>query len=126
MRTTFVVQCDTTGKPQYGVMCFHDISVMVNSIKPYNYNITFTPEKTELCHEAYKRIRQILPKNNPVTRRELEILKCLDEGLSSKEIGAKLFISKTTVDTHRQKMLRKLNLPNTAALLSKAKEEGWI
>ena len=126
MRTTFVSQCDKTGNAEYGVMCFHDITMMTGSIRPYNYDITFAPEKAELCHEAYRRIRNIIPKVQSITLREREIIACLDRGMSSKEIAAFLFISKATVDTHRQNMLRKCGLPNTSALLRKAKEEGWI
>nr|MDQ3017202.1 LuxR C-terminal-related transcriptional regulator [Bacteroidota bacterium] len=110
----------------YGVMCFHDVSVMVNSIRPNNYDVTFSPDKSHMYHEVYRRLRRILPKTNECTPREQEIVRCLDEGLSSKEIAHQLFISKATVDTHRQNMLRKWELPNTAALLRKSKEEGWI
>lgn len=126
MRTTFVAQCDARGEATYGVMCFHDVSVMVNSIRPNNYDVTFAPDKSHMCHEVYRRIRRILPKTHDCTPRENEIIRCLDQGLSSKEIANQLFISKATVDTHRQNMLRKWELPNTAALLRKSKEEGWI
>lgn len=126
MRTTFVAQCDDRGEATYGVMCFHDVSVMVNSIRPNNYDVTFSPDKSYMCHEVYRRIRRILPKKNECTPREQEIIRCLDQGLSSKEIAHQLFITKSTVDTHRQNMLRKWELPNTAALLRKSKEEGWI
>jgi DNA-binding CsgD family transcriptional regulator len=39
-------------------------------------------------------------------------------GLTSKEIGDKLFISPRTVETHRHNILKKLNIPNAAQLSS--------
>src|SRR5687767_10205119 len=126
MRTTFVGRCDQRGNPDYGVICFHDFTMMTGSIKPYNFDITFAPDKVELCHEAYRRIRKIIPKAQNITLREREIITCLDRGMSSKETGDFLFISKATVDTHRQNMLRKYSLSNTSALLRMSKEQGWI
>lgn len=41
------------------------------------------------------------------TKRELEILSHISEGLSSKQIANRLFISKNTVDTHRRNILKK-------------------
>ena len=49
--------------------------------------------------------------------REIEILRCLSEGLSSKEIASRLFLAKSTVDTHRRNMIRKRAVKNTAQLL---------
>ena len=51
-----------------------------------------------------------------LTDREIEIIKLLLEGKSSKEIGEKLFISKHTVDTHRRNILEKTGTKTTAEL----------
>ncbi|HHH54342.1 MAG TPA: response regulator transcription factor [Bacteroidetes bacterium] len=51
------------------------------------------------------------------TRREMEILKLVTKGLSSKEIGAKLFISKRTVDGHKANMINKTGSKNVIDLL---------
>ena len=51
--------------------------------------------------------------SNVLTSRECEILKHIAEGKTSKEIADELCISKNTVDTHRNKMLQKLNLANS-------------
>ena len=50
-------------------------------------------------------------------KRELEILRLLSKGLSTVEIAEKLFISKKTVDSHRQNLLHKLYVKNTAELI---------
>lgn len=50
--------------------------------------------------------------------REIEIIKCIKEGLSSKEIGMALNIATRTVEVHRHNILKKLKLKNTASLIS--------
>ena len=55
---------------------------------------------------------------DPLSDRELDVVRELARGLSSKQIGDKLFISSHTVDTHRRRILSKLSLPSTAALIA--------
>ena len=46
----------------------------------------------------------------PLSNREMEVLTLMDEGLSTKEIAAKLFISPNTVRNHVENILRKLKV----------------
>lgn len=55
--------------------------------------------------------------NKLLSKREIEILKWVAEGLSSKEIAEKLFISTHTVNTHRKNMLARTNSKNSADLI---------
>ena len=57
------------------------------------------------------------PDISKLSEREIDILKEIKEGLSSKEIAEKLFLSVRTVEVHRSNILKKLNLKNTASLL---------
>ena len=52
--------------------------------------------------------------------REVEILKLVCEEMSSSEIAAKLFLSVSTVDTHRKNILIKLGVSNTVGLVKYA------
>jgi DNA-binding NarL/FixJ family response regulator len=52
-----------------------------------------------------------------LTDREMEIIKLVSRGLSSKEIAATLQISLKTVEVHRHHILKKLKLKNSAALI---------
>lgn len=61
---------------------------------------------------------------NKLSERELDIVKLLKKGLSSKEIAAELSLSVRTVDAHRYNILKKLNLKNAAALINLVNEEG--
>lgn len=58
------------------------------------------------------------PDISKLSEREVEVLKHIKEGLSSKQIGEKLFLSSRTVEVHRSNILKKLNLKNTASLLT--------
>ena len=58
--------------------------------------------------------------------RELQILREMSNGLSSANIGEKLFISKHTVDTHRRTILEKAACQNTAQLIKFALSNNLI
>jgi DNA-binding NarL/FixJ family response regulator len=55
-----------------------------------------------------------------LTKRELEVLRLIAMELSTAAIAEKLFISKKTVDSHRQNLRHKLNVKNTAGLMKAA------
>lgn len=59
-----------------------------------------------------------------LTKREVEVIKFLKEGMTSQAIADILFLSVFTVNTHRKNILFKLNLKNTADLISFAVENG--
>jgi DNA-binding NarL/FixJ family response regulator len=61
-----------------------------------------------------------------LTRREQEIMVLLAQGLSSKQIAEKLFISPKTVENHRTNILRKLNIQTTIDLVRYAAKLGII
>lgn len=62
----------------------------------------------------------------PLTRREMEILRLICDGFSSKDIGEKLFISINTVETHRKRILLKLNAKNSVGIVKYALENHII
>ncbi|WP_040415976.1 response regulator transcription factor [Cyclobacterium qasimii] len=61
-----------------------------------------------------------------LTKRELEIVKLMSQGLSAKAISEKLHISFNTTRTHRQNILSKTNASNTAELIAKCLSEGVL
>lgn len=56
----------------------------------------------------------------PLTKRELEVMLALAEGLDSKMIAAKLGIEKRTVDSHRSNIMSKLNIKTLSQLVGTA------
>lgn len=65
-----------------------------------------------------------VPDMNVLSRRELDIVQLIKEGLSSKEIALRLDISLKTVEVHRYNVLKKLELKNTAALVNFINNHG--
>ncbi|HMT75356.1 MAG TPA: response regulator transcription factor [Chitinophagaceae bacterium] len=83
--------------------------------------MTVLKGKTFLSEEASLSLRKTEPAGKPVlTRREKEVLELIAEGLTNGEIAEKLFVSITTVDTHRKNLLAKFEAKNTAELVKLA------
>ena len=61
----------------------------------------------------------------PLSPREIEIIKMIAEGKSSKEIAEILFLSFRTIQNHRTKIMRKLNLKKNTDLVRYAIREGY-
>ncbi len=62
--------------------------------------------------------------NYPLTPREAEILQWIAEGYTSPQIAQRLSISHRTVDTHRTRIMQKLNIHNIAGLVKYALRNG--
>jgi DNA-binding NarL/FixJ family response regulator len=63
------------------------------------------------------------PKNrisNELTDREIDIIKFISKGMTSKEIAERLDLSKHTIDTHKRRIFRKCEVKNSAGLVMKA------
>ena len=61
-----------------------------------------------------------------LTPREHEILGLIAEGLSNREIGARLFVSENTVKTHSSRVFEKLGVNRRVQAVRKGKELGLI
>lgn len=68
----------------------------------------------------------IFQQENPLSEREREVLLAVSEGLSSKEIAEKLFLTNGTVRNYVSEILNKLAVKNRIEAVSLAKEKGWI
>ena len=126
MRTSFLIHTEDSGAPNLAFICYHDVSKLITAFNPSSFDINFESGKDYLNQELNRRLAMELPEKPIITLREKEILQFIHQGMSSKEISGHLFISKNTVDTHRQNMLRKWDLPNSTSLLKFAQNEGWI
>ncbi len=61
-----------------------------------------------------------------ITKRELEILALIAQGMSNREIAQKLFVSENTVKTHSSRLLDKLSAKRRTQAVQIAKEMGLI
>lgn len=77
---------------------------------------------------AYNRSKttDVEPLDLDLSSRELEVLELLGEGYTNLEISKKLFLSKRTVEGHRQNLIDKTKSKNTPALIKFAVLKGLI
>lgn len=61
-----------------------------------------------------------------LTRREIEVLQLIADGMTNAEMAAKLFVSATTIDTHRKHLLEKFKAKNTATLIKMAVQMKFV
>jgi DNA-binding NarL/FixJ family response regulator len=87
---------------------------------------TVVKGKTYLSEEATQTLRKDNGANIVLTRREKEVLELIADGMTNAEIAQKLFISVTTVDTHRKNLLTKMEAKNTASLVKMAALRGYL
>ncbi|MGY3054200.1 DNA-binding NarL/FixJ family response regulator [Pedobacter sp. UYEF25] len=80
-----------------------------------------------MLDELLKNASQLKEKREmDFTIRELEVLQLIAEGYTNREMGEKLFLSKRTVEGHRQALLDKTSTKNTAMLIRFAYSNGYI
>ncbi len=63
---------------------------------------------------------------HPLTRREIEILRLVTDDLSNFEIGDKLNISSTTVETHRRNLMKKVGVSSAIGLMRWGMKHGLV
>jgi DNA-binding NarL/FixJ family response regulator len=92
-------------------------------------NAYFSPSITKLLVEDYMgevRRRGLEDTYDLLSLREKEILQCLTTGKSNREIADLLYLSVSTVETHRNNILQKLRLHSLADLILYAVRKGLI
>jgi len=89
----------------------------------------FSPAVARLFQDGYARLndaRDINDRFELLTDRERQIYQLLAEGNSNKEIAARLNLSLHTVETHRWRVMEKLDLHSTAELVLSAVRRGLV
>jgi two-component system, NarL family, response regulator NreC len=89
----------------------------------------FSPSIAQVLLEDYVRLmreRHIQDSYDLLTEREREVLQLLAEGKSNKEAATILNLSPYTIETHRQNLMQKLGLHNTAEIVLYAVRKSII
>jgi len=84
--------------------------------------IYLSPQVTHAVVQAYLTRSDLPP--DPLTSREREILQRIAEGQTTKEIAQRLGLSVKTIDSHRTRMMSKLDIHETATLVRYAIRRG--
>ena len=86
----------------------------------------FSNDVARLALNQFVRGRGDGPQASQVSSREREVLVAIAEGLSNKEIACRLGVGVRTVETHRERIMRKLNIHSIAGLTRFAIQKGLI
>lgn len=93
-------------------------------------NAYFSPAiATRIREQTCRSLSQAEPARPPeveLTSRETEVLQLIAEGFANKQIAAELGLSVKTVEKHRQGVMNKLNIHDTAGLVRYAVSKGYI
>ncbi len=90
----------------------------------YNGRLSLHPTIAAKVIQELHRPTNLKPTSDPLTARELDILKCVAQGMTNQEIAAKLVVSERTVRTHVSNILSKLHLANRTQAALYALREG--
>lgn len=78
----------------------------------------FSSHFRECCEE--------MEHHQTLSDREIEILRLIAEGLVTKDIAERLFVSQNTIEFHRKNIMRKLAVTNMAQLVKEGIAKGYI
>ncbi|MDE5422428.1 response regulator transcription factor [Ancylomarina sp. DW003] len=96
----------------------------IKAIRAGAFDYIIKPIDIDELKEALKRFQETkkkfhLPKGCCLTDREKQVVELVTEGKTSKEIGKELHLSKHTIDTHRRRIIEKLNINSILDLSTK-------
>lgn len=96
--------------------------VLIDAIKAVNKGEQF------IYDDLKKQLLSLLSQSqdNIITRREKEVLYYIVEGFTNQQIADHLFLSLRTVENHRNRLLQKLGVKNTAALVKLALQKKLV
>jgi two-component system nitrate/nitrite response regulator NarL len=86
----------------------------------------FSPDVARVALNQFVRGTGEGPQVAHVSNREREVLVAIAEGLSNKEIACRLNVGVRTVETHRERIMRKLNIHSVAGLTKFAIAKGLV
>jgi DNA-binding NarL/FixJ family response regulator len=85
----------------------------------------YSEEVLDILFEAEEK-KKSFDDTAPLTSSELEIVRLISDGLTTKEIASRKFISFHTVISHRKNIFRKLGVTSVSELIMFAIKSGWI
>lgn len=86
----------------------------------------FSPEVARSALNQYVKGGSVNAKVTQLTAREREVLVHIADGLSNKEIASQLGVGVRTIETHRERIMRKLNIHSVAGLTKFAISQGLV
>ena len=113
------IEVDAEGRP---MITFDTLSDTTTYKKDNSMTLTMFRD----IHSPRLKLYFPISGKEPFSKREVEIIRLLAGGFTSKEIGDRLCISSHTVDTHRRNILKKAGAKDTGRLVVYARENGLL
>jgi two-component system nitrate/nitrite response regulator NarL len=124
--TDFVLRCVRSGANGY-ILKQAPPAEFVQAIGTVNAGEAFfSPDAARVALNQMVHGNGQEPGLSGLTNREREVLTCVADGLSNKEIACRFNISARTVETHRERLMRKLDIHSIAGLTRFAVAQGLI
>lgn len=114
-----IFESDEMQMPVRELSIIRDISHLIKKDACWFKADISTAQKTH--HLTHKGDETEFVKNNILSEREKEILRLIAQGKEAEYIAKELFLSKVTINNHRQNMLNKLGAKDSTALVQLAK-----
>ncbi len=115
-----IIETDTAGNPWLSLSI---VNISPDQEEPFVVKSQFVDTKTG---DTFTPLDDLYDRDSILSIREVEILKKISQGLLSKEIADMLGLSVHTVNTHRQRILAKLNVNNSIEAVKYATVLGLI
>jgi DNA-binding CsgD family transcriptional regulator len=117
-------EVDTSGAPLLTSCFLHDLSDYGNSGQR---QCTILLE-TDGGRETVFSKRYLIGKkgSGPLSPREIEVLEQFSQGLNTRQVAERLFVTENTIKTHRKSILFKLNVQNTAEAVKVSMQNDWL
>ncbi len=74
----------------------------------------------------YRQACEQMEQYQELSRREIDVLKLIAQGLMTRDIAKRLFVSDNTIEFHRKRIMRKLAATNMAQLVKEGIARGYI
>lgn len=87
-------------------------------------NVYLSPGISQIVVDAYRKRER--PEDDPLTLREREVLQLIAEGHRTKQVASLLSIGVKTAESHRGRIMQKLDIHDTAGLVRYAIRRGLI
>jgi DNA-binding NarL/FixJ family response regulator len=106
----------------------HDVCLAIREIQKGNtfFSPSISKRRNRLNPQSSDRAGKLNPKAAQLTSREMEVLQLIAEGKANKETAAELGIGMKTVEKHREHLMQKLDIHDTAGLTRYAISAGII
>lgn len=124
--TDFVLRILQSGARGY-VLKSAQTAELIKAIETvYSGGSSFSPDIARAALNDYVRGAGEGPHPSQISNREREVLVAIAGGLSNKEIASHLGVGVRTVETHRERIMRKLNIHSVAGLTRFAIQTGLV